>query len=228
MIAFRPGRDYALDRNEEVTMKAVNLVAFWFAAVLSGCAAFQVGSDMEAGRKAFLIGNHEAALGYFQSAADLDPGYVYGTAIRQNVWCYLGKSEYSVGQLAQARKSLEKALAMDKKEDIARLYLGLTLVRGGDPQQGLKEMAAGMRGIHDRIEDITQSFRFSFGQFWDVKGEIRSAIQSDLAMLSGKEPDVQKLIANSEWLGKRVEEEINLARRDEREELFRDGAGRQP
>jgi hypothetical protein len=117
---------------------------------------------------------------------------------------------------------------MDKKEDIARLYLGLTLVRGGDPQQGLKEMAAGMRGIHDQLENITQSFRFSFGRFWDTKREIRSAIQSDLDMLSGKEPDVQKLIADGEWLGKRVEEEINLARRDEREELFRDGAGRQP
>jgi len=209
-------------------MKAVNLVAFWFAAVLSGCAAFQVGSDMEAGRNAFLIGNHEAALGYFQSAAELDPGYVYGAAIRQNVWGYLGKSEYSVGQLPQARKSLEKAVAMDSKEDIARLYLGLTLVRGGDHQQGLKEMAAGMRGIHDQLENITQSFRFSFGRFWDTKREIRSAIQSDLDMLSGKEPDVQKLIADGEWLGKRVEEEINLARRDEREELFRDGAGRQP
>ena len=208
-------------------MKAVNLVTFLFAVMLSGCAAFQVGSDMEAGRKAFLIGNHEAALGYFQSAADLDPGYVYGAAIRQNVWCYLGKSEYSAGRLPQARKNLEKALAMDNKEDIARLYLGLTLVRGGDRQQGLKEIEAGMTGIHDRIENITQSFRFSFGRFWDTKGEIRSAIQSDLAMLSGKEPDLEKLIADGEWLGKRVEEEINLARRDEREEFFRDGAGRQ-
>jgi len=41
-------------------------------------------------------------------------------------------------------------------------------------------------------------------------------------MLSGKDINLQKLIADGEWLGKRVEEEIDLARRDEREELLRD------
>ena len=48
--------------------------------LLSGCASFQVGTDVEAGRKAFLIGNNAAALGYFEKAAELDPNYVYGTA----------------------------------------------------------------------------------------------------------------------------------------------------
>ncbi len=41
-------------------------------------------------------------------------------------------------------------------------------------------------------------------------------------MLSGKDINLQKLIVDGEWLGKRVEEEIDLARRDEREELLRD------
>jgi hypothetical protein len=45
-------------------------------------------------------------------------------------------------------------------------------------------------------------------------------------MLSGKEVDLKKLIADGEWLGKRVEEEIDLARRDEREDKLRDTSGK--
>jgi tetratricopeptide (TPR) repeat protein len=192
----------------------------------SGCASLQAGSNVEAGRKAFLIGNNETALGYFQRAAALDPNYVYGGTLRQNIWSYVGRSEYSVGRLPQARNTLEKALSIGKNEDVARLYLGLTLVRSGDRQQGLKELEGGMRGIYDWLEYITQAQRYSYGRFWDPRGEIRSSIEGDLAVISGKDVDVQKLIADGEWLGKRVEEEINLARRDEREEYLRDSSGR--
>lgn len=198
---------------------------------VSGCAAFQVGTDVEAGRKAFLIGDNEAALGYFRSAAQMDPDYVYyGMGLRQNVWSYVGRSEYAAGRLAQARQTLEKALSPNRDEyglsldgdwDMARLYLGLTLARSGDRQRGLKEIEGGMRGIHDEIEYVTQAFRFSYGRYWDPTREIRSSIEGDLAMLSRKDVDVQKLIGDGEWLGKRVEEEINLARRDEREDLLR-------
>ncbi|TMA83393.1 MAG: hypothetical protein E6J74_36385 [Deltaproteobacteria bacterium] len=195
--------------------------------LLSGCASFQVGTDVEAGRKAFLIGNNAAALGYFQKAAELDPNYVYGTALQQNIWSYVGRSEYSGSKLPQARNSLEKALSLNKEEDMARLYLGLTLVRSGNRPQGLKEIQGGMRGISAWLEYISQAHRFSFGQFWDTTREIRAAIQEDLAMSDSKELDWQKLISDGEWLGKRMEEEIDLARRDEREDRLRDSSGRE-
>jgi tetratricopeptide (TPR) repeat protein len=205
-----------------------SLVALFSA---SGCAAFQAGSDVESGRRAFLVGDNEVALGYFQSAAQKDPDYVYyGMGLRENIWSYVGRSEYAAGRLAQARQTLEKAISPNRAmyglsligdQDMARLYLGLTLARSGDRQRGLKEIEGGMRGIHDEIEYFTQAFRFSFGRYWDPRREIRSSIEGDLAMLSGKDVNVQRLIADGEWLGKTVEEEINLARRDEREDLLR-------
>jgi tetratricopeptide (TPR) repeat protein len=202
------------------------LISFCVMFFISGCASFLAATNVESGREAFLIGNNEAALGYFQSAAQIDPNYVYGTALKENVWSYVGRSQYSIGNLPQARNSLEKALSVNKEEDMARLYLGLTLARSGDQQQGLREIQAGMRGISDWIDYITQAYRFSFGEFWDTRREIRSAIQSDLAMIDSKALDWQKLISDGEWLGKRVEEEINLARRDEREDRMRDTSGR--
>jgi len=201
------------------------LISFYIMFFLSGCASFQAATNVEAGRQAFLIGNNEAALGYFESAAQIDPNYVYGTALTENIWSYVGRSEYSIGNLPQARNSLEKALSLNKGEDMARLYLGLTLARSGDRQQGLKEIQGGMRGISDWSEYITQADRFSFGAYWDTRREIRSAIQTDLAMMDRKELDWQKLISDGEWLGKRVEEEIDLARRDEWEDHRRDSSG---
>ncbi|MGE5820342.1 MAG: tetratricopeptide repeat protein [Deltaproteobacteria bacterium] len=208
-------------------MKQRNWLTLLYSMIfLSGCAAFQVGSDVEAGRKAFLIGNNQAALGYFQRAAETDPNYVYFSALPQNVWSYVGRSEYATGRLPQARQTLEKSLSISQDQDVARLYLGMTLARGGERQQGVKEIESGMKGIYDRIEYISQHFRYSFGAFYDTRREIRSSIEDNLAMISGKDVDLQRLIADSEWLGKRVEEEINWAQRDEREERLKDASGR--
>src|SRR5947209_18443583 len=101
-----------------------------------------------------MIDKDENARGYFDRAGQIDPTYVYGTALQQNIWSYVGRSEYSGSKLPQARNSLEKALSLNKEEDMARLYLGLTLVRSGNRPQGLKEIQGGMRGISAWLEYI--------------------------------------------------------------------------
>jgi len=187
------------------------------------CAGFQAGTEVNSGRLAFSIGQNESALAYFQSAAQKDPNYVYGTALRQGIWSYVGRAEYANGRFPQAKQSLERALAANPDEPITRLYLGLTLARSGDRQRGLKEIEAGMKGMFDWLEYITQAFRFSFGQWWDPNREIRSAIDKDLAMISGRDVDWPKLIADGEWLGKQMEEESDRARSDEQRQRNREG-----
>jgi tetratricopeptide (TPR) repeat protein len=203
---------------------------FSLLAFLSACTSLQVGSEVAAGRQALLTGNNEAALAYFYSAAQKDPEYRYGTALRQGIWSYVGRSEYATGRLPQARQTLEKALLTNKDEDVARLYLGLTFARSGDRQRGLKEIEDGMRGIHGWLEWVTEAHRFSFGQFWDPARAIRTAIRSDLAMISSREFDWQKLISDGEWIAMQMEEEGDKARRDEARERARDseGKGSQP
>lgn len=205
---------------------AIASVFFVICAFLSACTSLQVGGELQAGRRALFAGDNETALAYFQSAADKDPNYVYGTALQQGIWSYVGRAEYAVGQFPQARQSLERALSLNKPEDIARLYLGLTLARSGDQQRGLTEIEGGMKGIHNWLEYISNAHRFSFGQFWDPGRYIRSSIEGDLAMLSGKDVDWQKLMADGEWLGRRMEEEVDRARRQESQARSRDGNGR--
>ena len=202
-------------------------VLFLLFGVLAGCASLQVGGELQSGRQALLKGNNELALGYFYGAAQRDPNYVYatGSSPKQSVWSYVGRSEYLTGRLPQARQTLERALAANREEDIARIYLGLTLAREGDRQRGLKEIEGGMRGINNWLDYISQAQRFTIGQFWDPDRDIRAAIQNDLAMISGKDLDWQKLITNTEWLGIRMEEESDLARRQEAQDRARDNEG---
>ena len=93
--------------------------------LLSGCADFQAAREVNSGRQAYLIGNNEAAYAHFQKAAQADPQYVYGTALRQGVWSYVGRVDYDMGRLPQARQALERALTTNREEDLSRLYLSL-------------------------------------------------------------------------------------------------------
>ena len=193
---------------------------------LAGCASMRASTDVTAGRQAYLRGNNETALSYFQSAAQTDPKYVYGTALKQGIWSYVGRTEYATGQLPQARQTLSRALQENKNDDLARLYLGLTLAKQGDRQTGLREIEGGMKGIYSWLEYVTHEHSFSFGRFWDPRSEIRSSIQGDLAMISGRDLDWTKLISNAEWVGKRMEEEVDQARQDETRELNRQSESR--
>jgi tetratricopeptide (TPR) repeat protein len=182
----------------------------------------KAGSEVAYGRRALLGGDNETALGYFQSALQVDPTYKYGTAYQQGLLSYVGRTEYLTGRLPQARETLQKSLAVNKDEDIARIYLGLTLIRTDNREAGLKDVETGMRGIHDWLDWVTEAFRFSFGQYWDPARAIRSAIQSDLAMMSGRDLDWQRVIADGEWVAMRMEEEGDKARNDEQRDRQRD------
>jgi len=194
-----------------------SLLLFLLFVFLVGCTSVNVGGEVQSGRQALLESKNETALGYFYGAAQRDPNYVYatGSSPKQGVWSYVGRSEYLTGRIPQARQTLERALAANREEDIARLYLGLTLVREGDRQRGLKEIESGMRGINNFLDYINQAQRYSIGQYWDSGRDIRSAIQSNLAMISGRDLDWQRLTVNTEWLGIRMEQESDLARRQE-------------
>ena len=201
----------------------ISLALFSLFVFLTGCTSLQTGGEVQSGRQALLEGKNEAALGYFYSAAQMDPNFVYttGSSPRQGVWSYVGRSEYLTGRFPQARQNLERALSANQQEDIARLYLGLTLAREGDRQRGLKEIEGGMRGINSFLDYINQAQRYSIGQFWDPDRDIRSAIQSNLAMISGKDLDWQRLTADTEWLGIRMEQESDLARRQDAQDKTR-------
>ena len=175
--------------------------------LLSACAAVRGGGDVEQGRQALLAGNYQAALGSFQDAAQADPNYIYGAELREGVLSFLGRAQYLTGNYAQARQTLEKALSQHRGDNLARLYLGLTLYRLGDEKAALTNIQRGMEGINNWLNYLNTNFAQEFGQGWDPGGTIRAGIKSDLAMISSGKIDWPNLIADGERLGIAIEQE---------------------
>jgi tetratricopeptide (TPR) repeat protein len=188
---------------------------------LTGCAAFAVGGQFQSGRRALLVNDPETALAYFRTVADQDPNYVYHSVhFREGIWTYVGRTQYETKRYAEARQSLERALAQDRDDNLARLYLGLTLARSGESSRGIKEIEAAMKGIYDWLEYMNRTRPFE--AYWDPLRKIRNQIEKDLATVSSKDFDSEPLFANAEWLGKTMEEEIDKVRQDERRQFDRD------
>jgi tetratricopeptide (TPR) repeat protein len=193
---------------KEVTMKVRYFIAgLSLSVLLSACAAVRGGGDVDRGRQDLLAGNNQAALGYFQQAEQADPSYMYGTELREGVASFLGRTQYLTGDYAQARQTLEKALSRHRSDNLARLYLGLTLYRLGDQKAGLANIQRGMEGINNWLNYLNTNFAQEFGQGWDAGGTIRAGIKTDLAMISSGKIDWPKLIADGERLGIAIEQE---------------------
>lgn len=189
--------------------------------LLAGCATFDSGGQFLSGRRALLTNDPETALGYFLSAAQRDPNYVFiAVDFKQGVWSYVGRTQYLTKRYKEARESLERALEKDQYDYMAKLYLGLTLARTGDLSRGVKEIESAMKGIFDFLEYMERTRPFQ--AFWDPLREMRRAIDKDLKSIGGKDFNPEDLIADAEWLGKRMEEEIDNVRQDERRQFERD------
>ena len=198
-------------------MRPRHFLAWSFLSIwLSACASFQAAGDIAHGRQALFQGNNQAALGYFQAAEQVDPAYVYGTALRQGVLSYLGRAQYLTGNYAQARSTLETALSQNQSDNIARPYLGLTLARQGETQKALPDIDGGMKGIYDLLNYITDTFRFGYGEYWDPGRDIRSAIEKNRAVMASGKIDWPTLIADGESIALKTEREPDEARQNQR------------
>jgi tetratricopeptide (TPR) repeat protein len=189
---------------------------------LTACTAYQVGGNIQKGRAALMTGDPKIALAHFQRGAELKPDYVLDFSnLPQSVWTYVGRAYYAQGNFSQAHKAFEQARARHEEDNLAKLYLGLVLARDGNRQKGLREIEAGLRGLGEWLNYLQRYH--PEGQFWDPGGDLRNEIQKDLAVIDRKDINWERLILSVEWLGKKFEEEIDLVRRDKRQELMQDG-----
>jgi len=166
---------------------------------------------MQLGRQSLFNNKPNEALTRFQRVAEMDPNYV-NRYYQEGVWTYVGRAQYLTGKFSEARHSLEKAVAQHNDDYFARLYLGLTLARSGDPSSGLTQIESGIKGIHQANEFMREHSNF---ELWDQTKQIRKDTESILAMISGKDFDWANLISNCESVGRKFEEELDLAMEDE-------------
>ena len=185
---------------------------------LTGCTAFQTAGEFQRGRTALLGGMPAAATTYFQQAAALDTNLRY-SIFQESIWTYLGRAYYDAKNYTEARSALERALTIDSRDSFARLYLGLTLARQGNHEAGQREVLLGLQGLYDRLDYVV---------YYTVRrpllgphGTNSRRDTSPTAGCQGFPAEFRRLFDRLESLGMRVEQEIDLARRDETRERNR-------
>jgi len=195
-----------------VAIKYVWLFFLPWLVFLTGCGGgIQAAGDVARGREALFRGNNQAALGYFQTAAQTDPNYVFSTDRPEGVDSYLGRAQYLNGQYAEARQSLENDLSQHPEDNLSRLYLGLILVRLNDRQSGLRDIEAGLKGIRDFLNDVTTNAP-DLRRRWDPYRDICNAIARALGMIESPNLDWESLLVLSERIAVAWEQEPDMAR----------------
>jgi tetratricopeptide (TPR) repeat protein len=192
--------DFIVTGNQKgETMKTTGFSAMLsLSALLSACANYQAGGYVQSGVQALLAGNNQTALSYLQAAAQQDPSYIYDVQLRLGVLSYLGRAQYLTGNYAQARQTLEGALAQNTSDNLARLYLGLTQARLGDNQAALTNIEASMKQMNSWLNYLNGNFP---GEGWDPGGAIQGRIKNALAMISSGNVEWPRLFADGESVG---------------------------
>lgn len=184
---------------------------------VAGCSS--VSQQVDAGRLALQTGRPDDAVALLMRAAEQDPGYQTPYRVREGVFTYLGRAYYETGRDAEARSALEKAIARDQDDPLARLYLGLTLARNGEAARGRQEIETGLKGINETLEYIAADTLY--GYHWDPAMRIRSEIRMTLARDNG----LVEFAASAQRIGALFDEEIDKARRDEARSRYGRGGG---
>ena len=170
-------------------------------------------TEVHKGRQALMAGKAETALAHFQRATELDRKFIYFSTLPQSAITYTGRALYQLGRFSEARQAFEHATLEFADDSMARLYLGITLVRQGDRERGVQETTAGLRAIYQWLDDIEANL--PQGVYWDINRDIRSEIERVLEQMTDRRLSAEQLIETTEWVGNRMEWEIDAARRDE-------------
>lgn len=185
----------------------------WVVAILWGCAAFQSETDIASGRRALIQGNYAQSLEDFQATAAQEPAYVTDfTVFPENVWTYIGRSYYGMGELANARTALDRSVREHPEAMLGHVYLGLVQMRQGQVQTGLDDAATGLKLLHGWFRTLDSTNQYSC--YWDPGNVIRNETVQLLNQIESKDTSWQQLAPRLNRLGIRMEQEIDLSSRD--------------
>jgi hypothetical protein len=110
-------------------------------------------------------------------------------------------------QYSLARQALDRALAQNNEDDIARLYVGLIGAREQINESSRKQIQAGLQGVYDRIEYIK---RFTFaGEFWDPSGQLSAELLALIKTVAAPQVNWSSIIPRIEQLGLKIENEVD-------------------
>ena len=162
---------------------------------------FGLGGRYEEGRDQFLRGKGgdvDTAVTALEYVVSRDPLY-------KDSLTYLGRAYYRKGRYQDAYAILQRALAVNKDDEIAWIALGITQLRLGQDEKAIETLKGGIT-LASKV--VTQGYHNY--PYWDLRGVIRSSIRRTAFLVTKGLEEKQEIISSTEILLARIDDEENF------------------
>jgi tetratricopeptide (TPR) repeat protein len=143
----------------------------------------------------------DKAIANLESIVQEDPSY-------RDSLTLLGKAYYRKGRYYDAFAILQRALAVNKDDEIAWLYYGLTQIKVGENEKGLETIRGGLTLLGKAMRNNYRDY-----PAWDPRGTVRATLNRAVFQALKGLPERENLIQATEVLLARVDEEEWFQRR---------------
>jgi tetratricopeptide (TPR) repeat protein len=181
----------------------IGIVIFALAGCTHAIPRFGIGGRYEEGRDQFFRGRGgdiDKAVAALEYVVSQDPTY-------KDSLTYLGRAYYNKGRYKDAYAILQRALAVNKDDEIAWIALGLTQLRLGLNNQGIEALKGGITlasrvwvdGYHDYL-------------YWDTRGVVRASLRRSAFLLTKGVEEKENIIQATDRVLALVDDEENFQR----------------
>ena len=164
---------------------------------------FGVGGRYEEGREQFLRGrggDMDIAIRELEYVVSQDPTY------KQSL-TYLGRAYYRKGRFQDAHAVLQRALAVNKEDEMAWIALGLTQLQLNQNDRGIEALKGGVTLANKAMVDSYHNY-----QYWDSRGLIRASLRRSAFLLLKGADEKENIIQNTNRLLALIDDEENYQR----------------
>ena len=164
---------------------------------------FGMGGHYEEGREQFLrgrSGDMDVAIIALEKVVSQDPTYKYSLT-------YLGRAYYRKGRYQDAYVILQRAVAVDKDDEMAWMALGLSEMRLGKTDNGIETLKGGITLASKAFVDGYHNYLY-----FDTRGLIKVAVRRSAFLLTKGADEKEGIIRDTDRLLALVDDEENFQR----------------
>jgi tetratricopeptide (TPR) repeat protein len=142
----------------------------------------------------------DRAIVALESLARQDPTY-------KDTLTYLGRAYYRKGRYQDAQAILQRAVAVNRDDEMAWLALGLTQLRLNQNETGLDTLKGGITLASKVMVEGYHNY-----ERWDIRGLIRASIRRSAFLLAKGIDEKNNIIEINDRLMAQVDDEENFQR----------------
>ena len=162
---------------------------------------FGLGGQYEEGKDQFFRGrggDMDRAVASLEYVVSRDPTY-------KNSLTYLGRAYYRKERYKDAYAILQRAVAVNKDDEVAWLALGVTQLRLGQNEQGIETLKGGITLASKVLVEGYHNY-----ERWDIKGTIRASIRRCAFYLTKGVEEKENIIQSTDRLLALIDDEENV------------------